>query len=214
MLVPLHLCRATGGWKKTSSSVILSHVLFFSNKELTKGIVDLLSLGRKSTSVIHMLGVDLDAQLVQRATEKCAGPTVEFRRLNAVTDVQDRDDLWSGYLAERGRQRFHVAFCFSTTMWVHLNQGDDGLVSLLTCLCRWADNVIIEPQPWKCYRSAARRLRRAGKPPFPHYDSLVHRSSVLDHIDHVMRNQLAMTLHAHLGDSEWNRPVWWYRHVA
>lgn len=175
--------------------------------------MDLLSSSRKGASA-HMLGIDLDPQLVERAVEKCSSPTVEFRRLNAVTDVQEREALWSSYLAARGRKRFHIAFCFSTTMWVHLNHGDSGLESLLASLCQWADNVVIEPQPWKCYRSAARRLRRAGKPPFPHFDSLVHRSSVLDHIDHVMRHQLSMVLHAHLGDSEWLRPVRWYRHVT
>lgn len=173
----------------------------------------MLSSGR----TVHMMGVDLDSQLVERANEKSSQKdsttsTMQFKTLNVVTEVEERDRLWGRYLQDSsGRERFDVAFCFSTTMWIHLNHGDDGLDSLLTCLSNWADNVIVEPQPWKCYRNASRRLRRAHRPPFPLFDSLVHRSNVLEHIDDVFRNRLGMELHAHLGYSEWQRPVLWYR---
>lgn len=169
---------------------------------------------------VDMLGVDLDAQLVERANTDSANrvqsASLQFRALNVVTAAEERDELWSRYLASCaggvGRKRFDVAFCFSTTMWIHLNHGDAGLESLLTCLANWADNIILEPQPWKCYRNAARRLRRANRPPFPYPpDSLVHRSEILDHIDDVFRNRLGMQLHAHLGHSEWQRPVLWYK---
>ena len=164
-----------------------------------------------------VLGVDLDAQLVERAKEnskEVKPATLRFKTLNVVTEAEERDRLLARYLEDQGgRKRFDVAFCFSTTMWVHLNHGDAGLDSLLATLSTWADNVVVEPQPWKCYRNASRRLRRAHRPPFPEFDSLVHRSNVLEHIDNVFRNQLGMELHAHLGHSEWQRPVLWYRHT-
>lgn len=164
-----------------------------------------------------MMGVDLDAQLVERAQAGVPPEmqsVLQFRTVNVMTEVETRDQLWRSYLENLvdGKKRFDIAFCFSTTMWVHLNHGDAGLESLLSCLATWADNVIIEPQPWKCYRNAARRLRRAHRPPFPYFDSLVHRSNVLDHIDSVFRNKLGLQQHAHLGYSEWQRPVLWYRH--
>jgi len=197
---------------------LLLSSLFTFKKELTRGLAKLLSAGRKGP--VHMLGVDLDPQLVQRATEMNKeeedDTTLEFRTLNAVTDAAERDNLWKDFLNRKGSsqmERFHIAFCFSTTMWVHLNHGDDGLESFLTSLCSWADHVILEPQPWKCYRSAARRLRRAGRPPFPHFETLLHRSNVLEHIDiRLLRQNFGMQLHAHLGQSEWNRPVSWYKH--
>ena len=75
-----------------------------------------------------------------------------------------------------GRRRFDVAFCFSTTMWVHLNHGDAGLEALLRTLAAWADSVVVEPQPWKCYRNAARRMKRANvDDPFPHLQHLRYR---------------------------------------
>jgi hypothetical protein len=168
-------------------------------------------------AAVRMMGVDLDPQLVQRANETIANEPesdVQFHALNVVTQVEERDQLWNRYLEsqEPERKRFDIAFCFSTTMWIHLNHGDAGLESLLACLATWADNVVIEPQPWKCYRNAARRLRRANRPPFPLFDSLVHRSNVHDHIDDIFRNRLGMELHTHLGHSEWQRPVLWYRH--
>lgn len=173
----------------------------------------MLSSGRP----VSMLGVDLDRQLVERANETIANQPeseVKFETLNVVTQTEDRDRLWSRYLESHGgRKRFDVAFCFSTTMWVHLNHGDPGLETLLTCLATWADHVVIEPQPWKCYRNAARRLRRAQRPPFPFFESLVHRSDVHDHINDIFLNRLDMELHAHLGHSEWQRPVLWYRHA-
>lgn len=135
-----------------------------------------------------------------------------FQTLNIVTETEERDRILTSYLmSQGGRKRFDIVFCFSTTMWIHLNHGDAGLESLLTCLASWADNVIIEPQPWKCYRNAARRLRRANRPPFPFFESLIYRSNVHDHIENVFRNRLGMELHAHLGHSEWQRPVLWYR---
>lgn len=170
-------------------------------------------------SDVRMMGVDLDAQLVQRANEAISNELqskLQFETLNIVTETEERDQLLNRYLEthDSGRKRFDIAFCFSTTMWIHLNHGDAGLESLLASLANWADNVVVEPQPWKCYRNASRRLRRAHRPPFALFDSLVHRTKVLDHIDDVFRNQMGMELQAHLGHSEWQRPVLWYRHKA
>ncbi|KAK4019809.1 hypothetical protein OUZ56_001816 [Daphnia magna] len=182
--------------------------------ELTKGLYKMLSSGQ---SDVRMMGVDLDAQLVQRANEAISNELeskLQFQTVNVVAEAEERDQLLSRYLEthESGRKRFDIAFCFSTTMWVHLNHGDAGLESLLACLATWADNVVVEPQPWKCYRNATRRLRRANRPPFPLFDALIHRSKVLDHIDDVFRNRMDMELQEHLGHSEWQRPVLWYRH--
>lgn len=65
--------------------------IFFSeiNQELTRALHDRLLQGGKK---VHVLGVDLDAELVQRANEKqmlTQRPTdVEFQPLDVVTDPQ------------------------------------------------------------------------------------------------------------------------------
>ena len=73
-----------GGW-------IRFCLFFFSeiNQELTRALHDRLLQGGKK---VHVLGVDLDAELVQRANEKqmlTQRPTdVEFQPLDVVTDPQ------------------------------------------------------------------------------------------------------------------------------
>jgi hypothetical protein len=78
-----------------------------------------------SSAVVHMLGVDLDCQLVERAREMSSGLqlmatdySLSFETLNVVTEEEKRDQMWRSYLAARNRSRFDVVFCFSTTMWV------------------------------------------------------------------------------------------------
>jgi 7SK snRNA methylphosphate capping enzyme len=52
--------------------------------------------------------------------------------------------------------RYDVVSCFSVTKWVHLNGGDERLLSLfcrLYNLVRRGGRVIIEYQPWKSYEN-------------------------------------------------------------
>ena len=67
---------------------------------------ELLSSSRKR---VHMLGVDLDPILVQRANEKLVsrGP-IQFQTVN-VMDTEQRDQIWRQYLNEHtGHARFDV----------------------------------------------------------------------------------------------------------
>ena len=113
----------------------LKIVTFFSYcalKELSRGLCEMLSSSDKSSHVasassaaVHMLGVDLDCQLVERAREMSSGLqlmatdySLSFETLNVVTEAEKRDQMWRSYLTARNRSRFDVVFCFSTTMWV------------------------------------------------------------------------------------------------
>jgi hypothetical protein len=43
---------------------------------------------------------------------------------------------------------FHLTTIFSTTMWIHIHGGDDGLRSFLERACQWtAKYLLVEPQP-------------------------------------------------------------------
>jgi hypothetical protein len=60
---------------------------------------------------------------------------------------------------------FHLTTIFSTTIWIHIHSGDDGLYAFLTRACNHTQKyIIIEPQPSKCYRKANVRLRKMKRP--------------------------------------------------
>merc|ERR1719491_2179974 len=61
-------------------------------------------------------------------------------------------------------RRFDLTTIFSTTMWIHIHSGDDGLVAFLERTCRMTDLLVVEPQPSKCYRSVNVRLRKMNRP--------------------------------------------------
>ena len=186
-----------------------------SPQELTRAVYNLVASDGGNSKAVHMMGVDLDPVLVQRAAEQqLINPedAIEFQSLDVMTARGQAQLICRQYLERTTRrQKFDFVFCFSTTMWVHLNHGDEGLKDLLKFLAEWAENVIVEPQPWKCYRNAVRRMKRANVDPFPLYESLRYRSNILQDVEDIFCHQLGMSLHRRLGHSEWKRPVLWFR---
>ena len=49
-----------------------------------------------------------------------------------------------------------IIIIFSVTMWIHLHHGDVGLGRFLQLISGFGDYILLEPQPWKCYQTAAR----------------------------------------------------------
>jgi SAM-dependent methyltransferase len=141
-----------------------------------------------------LLGVDIDPVLIERATSKFTAtedrsavetakgnPRVLFKCFDILS--VEFDEYLKDYCAERGITAFDVVCCFSITMWVHLNSGDDGLERFLRKSVLLSDNfLIIEPQAWKSYKNAVERCRRQGLAVFPHYSSLTWRNSICEDI--------------------------------
>lgn len=100
-----------------------------------------------------------------------------------------------------------IIFCFSVTLWVHLNHGDDGLKTFLQLLANSGDYMLIEAQPWKCYRTAVRRAKRANQAPFEHYANLTIRGNVTEFIDTFLREQCNMVKVSDLGTTQWSRQI-------
>lgn len=101
--------------------------------------------------------------------------------------------------------KFDITFCFSVTMWIHLNFGDVGLKEFLYEICRMSKVVVIEPQPWKCYKAAVKRLK-LGNEEFSHYDSLKIRTNVEENIENIITNFKAVKLYESKL-SNWQRKV-------
>lgn len=115
------------------------------------------------TSVIKMpecniLGIDIDPTLIKRACEKNSIENCSFICCDIMNE-NSQENILMNYLNPENSTRFDMVFCFSITMWIHLNHGDNGLKTFLKKVSDLADILVIEPQPWKCYKSAVKRLR-------------------------------------------------------
>ncbi|KAG7271974.1 hypothetical protein CRUP_023854 [Coryphaenoides rupestris] len=157
----------------------------------------------------HLLGFDLDRSLIQRAQQTNPLPkNISFIPLDiAQEDTPVTQDPLRDYLRRHGCTRFHVCFCFAVTMWIHLNHGDAALLRFLSRLAAVSQHLVLEAQPWKCYRSAARRLRKLGRSDFDHFKSLEISGDVAEHARTHLEAQCGMELTQSFGSTAWDRKV-------
>jgi SAM-dependent methyltransferase len=138
-----------------------------------------------------LLGIDVDSSLIALAntkyTKEIGTGNVQFSTVN-IMDEATTNEFMSTYFKSISSNDlpcsgFSVASLFSITMWIHLNHGDSGLVN---CLKRSSDlltplgSLIVEPQPWKCYKSADKRCRKLGITRPLHYSELQIREIEVD----------------------------------
>ncbi|KAG8585220.1 hypothetical protein GDO81_004924 [Engystomops pustulosus] len=155
---------------------------------------------------VHFLCCDIDRDLITRAQAANACPdSITFSTLD-ITDASSLGTLGS-FLDRFGQSSFHIGFCMSITMWIHLNHGDEGLVEFLNLLKTLCDYLLVEPQPWKCYRSAARRLRKLGKQNFDHFHTLSIRGDMAEEITKIMTKDGTAELIHQFGETDWDRSL-------
>lgn len=153
---------------------------------------------------IDILGVDIDDHLIQRAQNRDAQPNVRFQCVDFMNP--ESETQIQQYLSERGRTRFDVIFAFSVSMWIHLNHGDAGLGEFLGRMAALSHHVVLEPQPWRCYQTAARRMRKLKEPEFEEMKKLSCRdeASLLELFSHLyVRHKLKLI--QDLGTNDWKR---------
>lgn len=158
------------------------------------------SNGRK----VYLLGFDLDEILIQRAQQVNPLPdTISF----ITMDIIKNTDQLQCYLDQHGCSRFHLCLCLAVTMWIHLNHGDSGLLQLLSRLASFSQHLLLEAQPWKCYRSAARRLRKLGRTDFDHFKDLRICGDIAEHVREHLENHCGMELIQSFGSTSWDRKL-------
>ncbi|XP_029357372.1 pre-miRNA 5'-monophosphate methyltransferase [Echeneis naucrates] len=159
-------------------------------------------------SNVHLLGFDLDEVLIQQAQQTNPLPdNISFIPLDITTDVNQLHD----YLSQHSCSHFHLSLCLAVTMWVHLNHGDSGLLQLLSRLASISQHLLLEAQPWKCYRSAARRLRKLGRSDFEHFKTLKIRGDIAEHAREHLEKHCGMELIQSLGSTAWDRKLLLFR---
>ncbi|XP_035006302.1 pre-miRNA 5'-monophosphate methyltransferase [Hippoglossus stenolepis] len=157
---------------------------------------------------VHLLGFDLDEALIQRAQDANPLPSnVSFIPLDITTDTE----TLQGYLSGHGCSLFHLSLCLAVTMWVHLNHGDSGLLQLLSHLASISQHLLLEAQPWKCYRSAARRLRKLGRSDFDNFKTLKIHGDIAKHVREHLERQCGMELIQSFGSTVWDRKLLLFR---
>eukprot|EP00747_Dinoflagellata_sp_TGD_P038594 gnl/TRDRNA2_/TRDRNA2_139763_c0_seq1.p1 gnl/TRDRNA2_/TRDRNA2_139763_c0~~gnl/TRDRNA2_/TRDRNA2_139763_c0_seq1.p1 ORF type:complete len:176 (-),score=22.68 gnl/TRDRNA2_/TRDRNA2_139763_c0_seq1:85-612(-) len=79
-----------------------------------------------------------------------------------VANVGDEQILREKLTRPDAQGQVRIVTCFSTTMWLHVRLGDDGLRSFFRTVCDHTDFFLVEPQPRKSYRELNHRLRSMG----------------------------------------------------
>lgn len=137
------------------------------------------TLLKASTVHIHVTGIDLDSILIERARQKIKNdiiaPTVnvQFRATDVLQNGILSEDTSTTLVSNTKSSSFtpsktmaDLTTLFSTTMWIHIHGGDDGLRRVLRQVCETTRFfLVLEIQPSKCYGTAAARLRRLGLNP-------------------------------------------------
>ncbi|KAM9319877.1 RNA 5'-monophosphate methyltransferase [Gastrophryne carolinensis] len=161
---------------------------------------------------VHFLCCDIDGNLITRAKlGNLHSDSIHF----SVMDIMDASsaDILQDFLSKFGRCSFDIGFCMSITMWIHLNHGDRGLVEFLKRLTMWCDYLLVEPQPWKCYRSAARRLRKLGRQDFDHFHTLAIRGDMTEQIINILTTQCGSQLVHRFGNTTWDRSLLLFKNL-
>jgi len=142
------------------------------------------------TICLHNLGIDIDPTLIERANAKITdkGTEIKSNYKFQVCDVGNKSQHESCYQSflPHGTNKFDLITVFSTTMWIHLHSGDEGLKEFIKRVCQYTNLLLIEPQPSKCYRNANVRLRKMNLPEFRSLPTLSMRSNIESKIEKVI----------------------------
>jgi SAM-dependent methyltransferase len=182
--------------------------------EVAKAILDQLK-GKLQTKVT-VKGIDLDPVLIQRAQEKWQQNESADAAIQASFQ---EDDILSTEISETEAFTADFTSLFSTTMWIHIHGGDEGLTRVLKKLCAQTRHfLLIEPQPSKCYRNATMRLRKLGQPDVDvSSDRLKLRPKIEEEIDKILEEQSFKRVQPEETDTDktkWNRSLRLYERIS
>lgn len=157
----------------------------------------------------NILAVDLDHSLIDQANKINKNTFITFQSANVLTDYFD--GLCQLYLEGHNKKCFDVIFCFSITMWIHINYGDEALKQFLKKLTDLTKMLIIEPQPWKCYTRAARKMKRSNNEPFLEFENLKLRKNIEDYIESFLTSELNFRKVLESSPTLWGRQISCYK---
>ncbi|KFM72901.1 putative methyltransferase BCDIN3D, partial [Stegodyphus mimosarum] len=175
--------------------------------DLTVGLYSHLTSNIDGTKM-HVLGIDLDDVLITRCNESNQYPEfVTYQQID-IMDANSTAQL-TAFLEKYNRTEFDLITCFSTTMWIHLNYGDSGLNNFLKTVSNITKFLLLEPQEWKCYKAAVRRMTRLNREAFAIKKLQV--KEITGHITKFLQSECNMKFHACFGETSWGRSLYLFQ---
>jgi len=165
---------------------------------------------RRVCSRLLILAVDIDSTLIERSTESNRHSGNIFYQTADIQSDHCRQEVIGEFLRCYSAEKFSVVFINSVTMWIHLNCGDDGLRDFLRYISSIAEYVLIEPQDWRCYQAAVRRMKKLRCQPFDHFPALEWRKDIDHQIAKYLQSEACgMKFVKDLGKTEqWDRSLY------
>ncbi|KAJ0243067.1 RNA methyltransferase [Hirschfeldia incana] len=109
--------------------------------------------------------------------------SAEAKDLFQIVSFQKENFVHTRNLDEN---RFDTILCLSVTKWIHLNWGDDGLITLFSKIWRLLNPggiFVMEPQPWKSYE----KNRRVSETTAMHHRTIVLRP---EHFQEILLDKI------------------------
>jgi len=171
-------------------------------------------LGGDGETEVKILGVDIDSLLIERAIDNnISKDDITFKTLDLMSDSAKVTEDLRTFLGGQNKVRFDLICVFSVTMWIHLNHGDEGLRTFINMLCRYCRFLLLEPQPWKCYQTAARRMRKLGQKEFEKMKDLEIRGPGVEEAIVKLCEEQGMIVEVEFGETKWNRKILLLKHA-
>lgn len=104
-------------------------------------------------------------------------------------------------------------------MWIHINHGDEGLRRFLYRLRDLVSSkdhpgsVLVEPQQWKSYKNAMKRMKKLELEPPAAWATLLMKETVEEDIIRIIEDDLQMESIASLGRNDWGRSLVLFHYV-
>eukprot|EP00730_Choanoeca_flexa_P018929 TRINITY_DN9231_c0_g1_i1.p2 TRINITY_DN9231_c0_g1~~TRINITY_DN9231_c0_g1_i1.p2 ORF type:complete len:268 (+),score=49.85 TRINITY_DN9231_c0_g1_i1:2489-3292(+) len=180
--------------------------------ELTSSLLSHWHANELKQRPFYALGLDIDPSLIERGQRKYShlGDRLELDAVNVAHAEQTKERL-EAFLNKHGREKFDLITLFSVTMWLHVHNGDDGLKRILQQLASYTDAMLLEPQIPKCYKSAKRRMTRAGVALPPYLESVeLKGDQLLPAIQRMVKEDCQLPHVVEIGDTHWDRTLTLY----
>lgn len=135
---------------------------------LTAELLQLVQSELPPHVVCTACGIDFDKSLIDVALQRYeATPNLHFFVVNVM-----ESNSWESFVVNHQEylKSLCVVSCLRVSMWIHLNEGDAGLLHLFHLLGNAAatSSLLLDPQKLSYYKKTCTRNTKLNRPSFPY----------------------------------------------